>query len=276
MKQTSMTGGVRYISHMLGEISEAEYQAIDRGFSEAIKEFGRLRQRPATIFIEKWFGGRTLTGEKIYNYLREYGFSKGISQKVMSKLIANEISVIPDLQYRGYDIKSVEYSTDHKRRLEILGLKEVIPQYPRLVEIKVRPIQVIPPPPPECSVFEYLDNVQGKSEVYKTINQKDILPVSIKASGYDGALEPVHAKINSIVEKFFGGNLKIEDSEMSSGITTEDCPDTRTYEFEIYDDTIHDIQYALKYSKGNVQLVIGGLPVEKIINVLREAKVWEE
>ncbi len=275
MKQTSMTGGVRYISSMLGELSEDEYQAIDRGFSEAIKVFGRLRQRPAMILIEKRFGGRTLKKKKIYNYLREYGFSKGISQKVMSKLIANEISVLPDLQYKGYDIKSVEYSTDYKGRLEILGLKEVIPQYPRQEEIKVRPIQVITPPPPECSVFEYLDDMQGKREVYKTINQKDIFPVSIEDADYDGALEKVHSRINRIVENFFGGNLTIEDSKMSPGITP-DCPNSRTYEFEIYDKTIHDIQYALKYAKGNIQLVIGGLPVEKIINVLREAKVWEE
>ncbi len=264
-----------YISHMLGDISEDEYEAIDKGFSEVMRVFGRLRQRPAFIFIEKWFGGRTLTGEKIFNTLREYGFSKGISQKVMSKLISNEISVLPDLQYRGYNIKDIEYSTDYKRRLEILGLKEVIPQYPRLVEIIIRPIQVITPPPLECSVFEYLDNVQGKSEAYKTINQKDVLSVSIEYADYDGALEKVHSKINRIVENFFGGNLTIEDSEMSSGITP-DCPGSRTYEFEIYDETIHDIQYALKYSKGNIQLVIGGLPVEKIINVLREAKVWEE
>lgn len=266
----------RYISHMLGDITEEEYLAIDKGFSEAIKVFGRLRQRPAFIFIEKWFGERALKGEDIYNYLREYGFSKGIAQKVMSKLIANEISVIPDLQYRGYNLKEIEYSTSYKRRLEILGLKEVIPQYPRREEIKVRPIQVIPPPPPECSVFLYLDNLRGKSEVYKVINQKDVFPISIEEPDYDGALEEVHSRINRIVENFFGGNLKIEDAEKSSGITTKDCPDSRTYEFEVYDRDIHDIQYALKYAKGNIQLVIGRLPVEKIINVLREAKVWEE
>lgn len=271
----STTEGARYVSSMMGEVTEDEYQAIDWDFSEAIKKFGRLRQRPAMILIEKRFGERILKGEDIFNILREYGFSKGISQKVMSRLIANEISILPDLQYRGYNIKDIEYNTDYKGRLEILGLKEVIPSYPRLIEIKIRPIRVITPPPPECSVFEYLDNVQGKSEAYKTINQKDVLPVSIADSDYDGALEKVHAKINRIVEKFFGGNLKIEDSGKSSGKTPE-CPDSRTYEFEIYDDTIHDIQYALKYAKGNIQLVIGGLPVEKMIKVLKEVGVWEE
>lgn len=74
MEKISKTGGPRY-SHMVGQISKEEYDALGKDFKEAMKVFGRFRRRPDIISIEKWLGGRTVKSEDIYNSLTNYGSS---------------------------------------------------------------------------------------------------------------------------------------------------------------------------------------------------------
>ena len=58
-----------YISSIVGKISEEEYYTLDKPFEEMIKVFGREREKPAILFIERQLGGKTVKGEGIFSRL---------------------------------------------------------------------------------------------------------------------------------------------------------------------------------------------------------------
>lgn len=282
MQQPSKTEGAGYVSDMLGKITAEQFDLADKPLTTEWEEiFAGTRIFAAILYIEKTQPFRELTGQQIYDILRKAGFCEDASNEAMRLFSTNNL-INTILERSGYEVESLVYPEDgisylKRMRMVYEGTVEVLLSWARNDSIIICPIDT--PLPPESSVFEYLDNGHGKAVAYWTINQMDVLPVSIADSDYDGALEKVHLRINRIVEKFFGGNLKIEDSKMSPGIITKitkDCPRERTYDFRIYDKFIDDFLYILKYAKGEIQSVFGGLPIEEIVNVLKEAGVWEK
>ena len=133
---------------------------------------------------------------------------------------------------------------------------------------------------PICSVFEFTDKLigkkDGKEDVYKIPNHKDVLTEQIDDFEYDNALTRVRTEINELLNEFFKGNLKIEPSDGIAPSISSECPSHRKYELEVFDTDINDFQYILIYSNGSIILALGNIPFEKIVTVLKREAKWED
>ncbi len=125
----------------------------------------------------------------------------------------------------------------------------------------------------ECTVFRFMDSLVGRKDSYRLPNQVDVFPSLVKKD--DGALKRVHTPINRVIEPFFKGKLKIEEAAYMSEGTTSDCPESRRYELEILDTDTDAILYGLIYQEGKILSVIGNLPVDRIVPILRAEGAWE-
>lgn len=274
----------KYISHILGKISEEEYNSLDKSFEELIKVFGHEREKPAILFIERQLGGKTAKGEGIFNTLINFGFKRGIAMRVMALFSANKM-VNEVLSYRKRNIEYLAYKATYLQRLHYAGVMQltIFTSYARTDEIFIRPIKVPEEIPPGlCSAFEYTDDFYNRKygyiDPYKSLNQRDVLTKLIADEEYDGALIRVRAKVNEILNVFFGKNMDVENNpDKSLPSTTSKCPEYRRYELELIDhDYLEgDTQYKLIYYKGIIQDSTGDLPKDKVVKVLREEGKWE-
>lgn len=143
------------------------------------------------------------------------------------------------------------------------------------------PIEVPKPPipieiiPERCSVFKYMDEMWGIKDPYKIPNHKDLLTELIDESEYDGALGRVRSGINRILEKFFKGELHVEEAVSISYGTTSECPESRRYELEILDKDTEALLYGLIYQEGRVLSTVGNVPEAAISSILKREGAWE-
>jgi hypothetical protein len=130
---------------------------------------------------------------------------------------------------------------------------------------------------PESTVFSYEDKLVGKKDPYMDPIYWDILTKYVSEENYDGALARVHDRINPELEVHFGGYLSVYPAERISVGTLYDAeiPKNRVFELHIIDRETKEPRYALKYSKGEVQILYGNLPVYKIVAILKAEGLWE-
>lgn len=127
--------------------------------------------------------------------------------------------------------------------------------------------------PPESSIFDAIYKLVGKKETYKVANVKDVLTELIEDVNYDGALHRVIPRINEILHAFFKGHLNLEEEQGISSGTTSEVPEFRKFELEILHE--NEPQYVFIYGKGVIINLIGDLPAEKLVKVLKDEGKWE-
>lgn len=153
------------------------------------------------------------------------------------------------------------------------------------VSVKVPPAQLIPEitldiDRKRCSLFVFIDALEHKLSVYFAINYKDLLPNYVEYDQYDFAMKEIREYLNEFFVKF----MRIKDKSMSlveSGLSGEtrydgECPKNhRVFEVELIEIETETMRYGLKYSKGKVLKVVGNLPVNDIVKILKRSNNWE-
>lgn len=138
--------GYRYISPMLGEISEELYDAIDFSLEGFLDEYRRLTKKrdkinPAMLRAEKMlFGIRN--GRKLYDELVKYGFSSdGVSLEAVKRFAGNDI-ITDELVARERIESDVLHNLTYRGRLSEAGYESIsiLKSYALETEINVRPI----------------------------------------------------------------------------------------------------------------------------------------
>ncbi len=304
-----------YVSSIVGKISEETYKMLDRPYKELIAYFypkGIPRKRrpitPAVLTVEKDLGGQTVRGIDIYRHLKNYGFDEEVASNVMQLFSKNRM-VNDLLEHRKFDIKELVYTTSYLERLHMTGAKslEIYTRAAMEDEIYVQPLKIPEEviPPELCSFFEYIDQLVGviesdQLETYRMPNQIDKLTTYIEERNYDGALKRVHKPINDILNRYFKTlhlkrkgeevinepDLLLSADELGFGtVEKPECPESRTYELQIYPGNVRipfepeSAIYGLKYTKGAIVNIHGfgdNFPIEDIIDILKKEGKWEE
>jgi hypothetical protein len=147
-----------------------------------------------------------------------------------------------------------------------------------LWQIKFGKVEIEVPRPriPESSVFFYFESMYGEKDPYRDPVYWDKLTYYVSEEEYDGALTRVRPKINKVLDEFFKTLHVIPADYISIGtpLYDKEIPEARIFEFNIVDRNGVP-QYALVYSKGEVQLTYGNVPVDKIVAILKEEGAWE-
>lgn len=138
----------RYVSSMIGEISEEVYDAIDLPYEEYIETFRQLsrprRRRiriPAILWVEKFLSGERI-GTEVYRELANYGFPRSSAvRSAISSLCVNDRDAVPILVARGREDEDVSYTLTYEERLAEAGIVGATCYLTEMFE--VRPIKEI-------------------------------------------------------------------------------------------------------------------------------------
>ena len=153
------------------------------------------------------------------------------------------------------------------------------------VSVKVPPAQLIPETTPEiegkrCSLFVYIDALEHRLSVYFAINYKDLLPSYIEYDRYDFAMNEIREYLNEFFVKFMrikDKSMSLVESDLSGEVRYDnECPKKdRVFEVELIEIETETMRYGLKYSKGKVLKVVGNLPVNDIVKIIKRSGFWE-
>jgi hypothetical protein len=272
----------RYISHILGEITEQEYEALNKGYKELHIAFGREKVRPAILLIEKELGGMTIAGSDIYRRLLTYGFNESIACGVMRLFSANK-HINDDLDYRKQDIEKLSYTSTYPERLHLTGVESLLIMrgYALTDEIFIRPIKGS-----RGTRFTYGDGMSDNRQIrgfpvaYFGINHKDSMPYEVEK--YDHAMDSVRELINNWLQNYIRGKnpyMTIIPTEKVGEDTLygDEVPDSRIYEFEMADTITEQERFKLRYEKGEVT-EMNNIPQDLLFKILLELErigAWE-
>ncbi len=122
---------VRYVSSMIGEISEDIYNAIDLPYEEYIETFRQLsrprRRRiriPAILWVEKNLPGERI-GTELYRELASYGFPRSAAVRgAITSLCVNDRDAVATLVERGREDDDISYTLTYEERLKEANILE--------------------------------------------------------------------------------------------------------------------------------------------------------
>jgi hypothetical protein len=127
------------------------------------------------------------------------------------------------------------------------------------------------------SAFYYKDKLYGTNDPYIDVVFWDILPNFLNEEQYDKApLTRVRNKIIPIIDDFYQ-NLYVRPSEniSVSPLFGPERRKNRTFELHLINRETKEVQYALSYSNGELQVSDGNIPAERIIPFIRAEGFWE-
>jgi hypothetical protein len=143
-----------------------------------------------------------------------------------------------------------------------------------VLEIEIEEIE-------KSSVFYYKDSFVGKTDIYKDPIFWDILTQNISEEEYNknNALLRVRNKIIPVLDELYK-TLHVDRTEYMSvaPLFGPERRKNRTFELHIIDRETEEVQYALSYSKGELQVSEGNMPpvtANKIVYILRTEGTWE-
>jgi hypothetical protein len=151
------------------------------------------------------------------------------------------------------------------------------------VSVKVPPAQLIPEITPEiegkrCILYVYIDALEHRFSVYFAINYKDLLPYYVDR--YDLGMNEIREYLNEFFVKFMrvkDKSMSLVESDLSEEVRYDgECPKNyRVFEVELIEIETETMRYGLKYSRGKVLKVVGNLPVNEIVRILKKSGYWE-
>jgi hypothetical protein len=159
------------------------------------------------------------------------------------------------------------------------------------VMVKVPPAELIPPEiivpePPKieikkCTTFTRLSGLEDKNTLYEAGNYRDVQTHFVAYEDYDGAMDPVCAYIDNWVVKSFRKKdksmslVKVPKVSMSTHYGSE-CPESRRFEYELFEVETGKPRYFLIYTKGKVVKSEGNLPLSEIVSLLKKIGSWKK
>lgn len=142
--------GYRYLSPMMGEITESLYESIELPYREFLIEYNSLigkRQfiMPALLRAERYLSG-IRKARDVYESLIQYGFPQRTALSAVRLFVANDIGT-DSLVRRGRSLDEVSYTMSYAERMSALGIEAITINAERALEseITVRPIRIIAP-----------------------------------------------------------------------------------------------------------------------------------
>lgn len=116
---------------------------------------------------------------------------------------------------------------------------------------------------------------------YLLLNHKDIFPTSVDIGMYDQAIDKLREYLNNYLLYYNENyNIIIMDIIQPNGrsmakVFENDSQRSRRYEFEAIHLPYMEVLFAFVYTKGEITLVSGKLPLTEISAVLQEIGAWE-
>lgn len=227
--------------------------------------------------------------EESFRMLMKLSESRGIKED--SGNIKKILKLAEDLRF---DVESYlrilaglqSISPDQRKRIRYLHAKEL-----GKVAVKVpKPVlehELVTPKPPElgfreCSEISYIDGLRDSKTgvVYFVGNHRDKQIKYILPSEYDHAMDEIREEINSFISEFLRYKNKAFDLYEAEGFSFDtrlghECPEFRTYEFELIDVGTEEVRYKLIYGRGKLIDKKGNLPFDRFITIIKKIGRYE-
>jgi hypothetical protein len=129
----------------------------------------------------------------------------------------------------------------------------------------------------KSSAFYYRDMLYGTTDPYLDLIFWDILPDYTSEEQYDKApLTRVRNKIIPVIDDFYE-NLYVRPAEhiSVSPLYGPERRKNRTFELHLINRKSKEVQYALSYSQGELQIADGNIPADKIIPFIKSEGFWQ-
>jgi hypothetical protein len=189
-----------------------------------------------------------------------------------------------------YFIAKLGISAEDLLRI-LAGVQGITPELGRKIDLqwiiefgtaKVPEIAV-PEPPVEikkCTAFTFLSGLEHGDILYLAINYREVLPFFEETETYDPrSLDEIRNFLDDWATTFVRRKDKAMKlvTALKPSISTHfghECPESRVFEFELFDIETEGTKYKLVYSKGKIVKSIGNLPTQ-IVSLLKKIGKWE-